>query len=67
MNKHFRVSGSTFTKLEELEVSASAVLRRVGLPQAHIKGPRVLSTPRNSLRYGVPSERPAPTPPCDCS
>ena len=31
MNKHFRVSGSTFHKLEELGVSASAVLRRAGL------------------------------------
>jgi AraC-like DNA-binding protein len=42
MNKHFRVSGSTFQKLEELGVSASAVLRRAGLPQAHSKEPRVL-------------------------
>jgi AraC-like DNA-binding protein len=33
MNKHFRVSGSIFTKLEELGVPASAVLRRAGLPQ----------------------------------
>jgi AraC-like DNA-binding protein len=42
MNKHFRVSGSTFLKLEELGVRASAVLRRAGLPQGFIDQPRVL-------------------------
>ena len=42
MNKHFRVSGSTFQKLEELGVSAAAVLRRAGLPQGYGKEPRVL-------------------------
>src|SRR5690349_19363905 len=42
MNKHFRVSGSTFTKLEELGVSASVVLRRAGLPLGCIGQPRVL-------------------------
>jgi AraC-like DNA-binding protein len=42
MNKHFRVSGSTFQKLQELGVSAAAVLRRAGLPQGHSKEPRVL-------------------------
>jgi AraC-like DNA-binding protein len=42
MNKHFRVSGSTFLKLEELGVRASVVLRRAGLPQAAIDQPRVL-------------------------
>jgi AraC-like DNA-binding protein len=42
MNKHFRVSGSTFTRLEELGVSASAVLRRAGLPQSYREQPRVL-------------------------
>src|ERR1700677_4558335 len=42
MNKHFRVSGSTFLKLEELGVRASAVLRRAGLPQAFMDQPRVL-------------------------
>ncbi len=42
MNKHFRFSGSTFSKLEELEVPASAVLRRAGLPQGFIGQPRVL-------------------------
>lgn len=42
MNKHFRVSGSTFSKLEELGVPASAVLRRAGLAQAFIDQPRVL-------------------------
>lgn len=42
MNKHFRFSGSNFTKMEELGLSASAVLRRAGLPQGHGKEPRVL-------------------------
>jgi AraC-like DNA-binding protein len=42
MNKHFRVSGSTFAKLEELGVRASAILRRAGLPQSFIDQPRVL-------------------------
>lgn len=42
MNKHFRVSGSTFLKLEELGVRASAVLRRAGLPQGYLDQPRVL-------------------------
>src|SRR5713101_6740215 len=42
MNKHFRVSGSTFSKLEELGVRASAVLRKAGLPQGFIDQPRVL-------------------------
>ena len=42
MNKHFRVSGSTFLKLEESGVRASAVLRRAGLPLEFIDQPRVL-------------------------
>jgi AraC-like DNA-binding protein len=42
MNKHFRFSGSNFTKLEELGVSVDAVLRRAGLPQAFADQPRVL-------------------------
>jgi AraC-like DNA-binding protein len=42
MNKHFRFSGNHFTKLEELGVSASAVLRRAGLSQGFIDQPRVL-------------------------
>ena len=42
MNKHFRVSGSIFQKLEELGVSAATVLRRAGLPQGCSKEPRVL-------------------------
>jgi AraC-like DNA-binding protein len=42
MSKHFRVSGSTFSKLEELGVPASAVLRRAGLPQGFIDQPRLL-------------------------
>lgn len=42
MNKHFRFSGSTFQKLEELGVRASAVLRRAGLSQSYIGESRVL-------------------------
>ena len=42
MNKHFRLSGGTFTKLEELGVRASEVLRRAGLPQRYVEQPRVL-------------------------
>jgi len=42
MNKHFRFSGSNFSKMEELGVRASAVLRRAGLPQAFVDQPRVL-------------------------
>jgi AraC-like DNA-binding protein len=42
MNKHFRFSGSTFQRLEEIGVRARAVLRRAGLPQAWINQPRVL-------------------------
>jgi AraC-like DNA-binding protein len=42
MNKHFRFSGNTLLKLEELGVRASAVLRRAGLPQGFIDQPRVL-------------------------
>jgi AraC-like DNA-binding protein len=42
MNKHFRFSGSNFSKLEELGVRASAVLRRAGLPQGYVNQPRVL-------------------------
>jgi len=44
MNKHFRFSGRTFAKLEELGVRASAVLRRAGLPQGYLDQPRVLLT-----------------------
>ena len=42
MNKHFRFSGSSLQRLEELGVRAPAVLRRAGLPQAFINQPRVL-------------------------
>jgi AraC-like DNA-binding protein len=42
MNKHFRVSGSMFLKLEELGVCASQVLRRAGLPHGLIDQPRSL-------------------------
>ena len=44
MNKHFRLSGSTFTRLEELGVRAAEVLRRAGLPQRYVDQPRVLLT-----------------------
>ena len=42
MNKHFRFSGGNFARLEELGVSASAVLRSAGLPQSFAGQPRVL-------------------------
>jgi AraC-like DNA-binding protein len=42
MNKHFRVSGTMFQKLEEHGISASAVLRRAGLPQSYLGEARVL-------------------------
>ena len=42
MNKHFRFSGSNFTKMEELGIHASAVLRRAGLPQGFVEQPRVI-------------------------
>src|SRR5258706_2778237 len=42
MKKHFRFSGGTFLKLEELGVGVSAVLRRAGLPMEFSKQPRVL-------------------------
>ena len=42
MNKHFRFSGGTFSRLEELGVRASAVLHRAGLPQGFIDQSRVL-------------------------
>jgi AraC-like DNA-binding protein len=42
MNKHFRLSGSTFVKLEESGVRASDVLRRAGLSPALVEQPRVL-------------------------
>ena len=42
MNKHFRMSGSYFVKLDELGVRSSEVLRRAGLPQRYVDQPRVL-------------------------
>jgi len=42
MDKRFRFSGTTFSKLEELGVPASAVLREAGLPQGYKDQPRVL-------------------------
>jgi len=44
MNKHFRLSGSIFTRLEEMGVRAAEVLRRAGLPQRYMDQPRVLLT-----------------------
>src|SRR5271165_4827488 len=44
MNKHFRFSGNTFAKLEDLGVRVSAVLRSAGLPPGHVSQPRVLLT-----------------------
>lgn len=42
MNKHFRVPGRLHSKLEELGVRGSAVLRRAGLPQDLFEQTRVL-------------------------
>ncbi|HKT89656.1 MAG TPA: AraC family transcriptional regulator [Candidatus Sulfotelmatobacter sp.] len=42
MNKHFRFSGSTFARLEELGVRASSVLRSAGLSQSFADQPRIL-------------------------
>jgi hypothetical protein len=42
MNKHFRVSGGTFLKLEEVGVRVSQVLRRTGLPLEFSNQPRML-------------------------
>ena len=42
MNKHFRFSGSTFQRLEELGVPPAAVLRRAGLSQGCMNESRVL-------------------------
>lgn len=42
MNKHFRFSGNSFRKMEELGLSPAAVLRRAGLPLAYGDQPRVL-------------------------
>jgi AraC-like DNA-binding protein len=42
MNKHFRFSGSTFQRLQDLGIRASAVLRRAGLPPGFVDQPRVL-------------------------
>lgn len=44
MNKHFRFSGNTFRKMEELGVQPSAVLKRAGLPQTYSGQARVLLT-----------------------
>jgi len=42
MNKHFRFSGGNFSKMAELGLSPSAVLRRAGLPPSFLDQPRVL-------------------------
>jgi AraC-like DNA-binding protein len=42
MNKHFRVSGSMFQKLEELGVGPAKVLRAARLPQRYSQEPRML-------------------------
>ncbi len=42
MTKHFRFSGKTFTKMQELGLDASEVLRKAGLPQGFADQPRVL-------------------------
>lgn len=42
MNRHFRVSGTTFQKFEELGGHAFVVLRGAGLPLELIDQPRVL-------------------------
>jgi AraC-like DNA-binding protein len=42
MNKHFRFSGSSFRKMEELGLNPAAVLRRAALPQSYADQPRVL-------------------------
>ncbi len=44
MNKHFRFSGNTFRKMEELGIRASEVLRRAGLSQSLSAEARVLLT-----------------------
>jgi len=42
LNKHFGLSGSMLSKLEELGVSAAAVFRRAGLLQVYSKEARRL-------------------------
>lgn len=42
MNKHFRISAATFSKLEKLGMRSSVVLRRAGLPQDLFDQPRPL-------------------------
>ena len=53
MNKHFRVSGSTFSKLEELGVSASAACAEPGFPRAVSINPACSLRPRSSLLSGA--------------
>ena len=50
MNKHFRVSGGLFSKLEELGVPPSAVLRRAELSLAYVDQPRVLVSTKEFFR-----------------
>src|ERR1700760_3184648 len=42
MTKHFRFSGTTFQRLEELGISPAAVLQRAGLPQSLLGQARAL-------------------------
>ena len=44
MLKHFRITGHLATRLEELGVPVSAVLRRAGLPQDLFQQTRILAT-----------------------
>lgn len=44
MNKHFRVAGRLRTRMEELGIPVSQVLRRAGLPQGLFEQTRVLVT-----------------------
>jgi len=51
MNKHFRLSGSNFAKLEELGVRTAPVLRAAGLPQAYAGQPRVLLSTKELFAF----------------
>jgi len=54
MNTHFRLSGSNFSKMEQLGLSPSAVLRRAGLPQVYSKESRVLLKTEELFACGAP-------------
>lgn len=63
MNKHFRLSGSMLSRLEELGVSANAILRSAGLSQNLVTQPRgLLSTEELfALWRAIGEVRAAPT------